>query len=179
MLKVHQAKYGKRMVPDQMLSKLFLEVSKLPDVFDDTADSAFVEQINIVGLHGVKQILTQDEALIVALLSLQATDFFQILNRFKFKRQEVKQNRAMAFAPHWLIKIVHERFVRRKILDPNVFMEKYLQYSSVWIDSNTSWMEAGQKRPSELCGRQGVSFFCFVDHQLNLFTGTFRCKANC
>ena len=69
MLKAHQSKYGKRMVPDHMLSRLFSEVSKLPDVFDDTADSAFVENINSKGLHSVKNVLTQDEALIVALLS--------------------------------------------------------------------------------------------------------------
>ncbi len=33
LLKVHQSKYGKRMVPDHMLPMLFSEVSKLPDVF--------------------------------------------------------------------------------------------------------------------------------------------------
>ncbi len=49
---------------------------------------AFLEKINSIGLHGVKQIVTQDEALIVALLLLlHATDFFQILNRFKLKKQ--------------------------------------------------------------------------------------------
>jgi len=170
------------MVPDIMLSKLFAEVSKLPDVFDDSEDSAFVETINSKGLHGVTNIFTQDEALIVALLSLHAGNFHQILNRFKTKKEERKQNRAMAFAPHWLIEIVYERLVKRQILDPNFFKKEFLHYSSVWIDSNTSWIEAGQKKPSELCGRQGVSFFLlcgFVDHQINLFTGTFRCKANC
>jgi hypothetical protein len=88
----------------------------------------------------------------------------------------------MAFAPHWLITIVHDRLVARKILDPIYFKKEFLPYSSVWIDSNTSWMECGQRRPSELCGRQGVSLFLlcgFVDHQINLFTGTFRCTANC
>ena len=79
------------MVPDHSLSRLFCEVSKLPDVFDDTADSAFVEKINLIGLHGVIQILTQDEVLIVALLSLHATDFFQILNRFKSRKLITKQ----------------------------------------------------------------------------------------
>jgi len=150
------------MVPDHMLSRLFSEVSKLPDVFDDTADSAFVETINSKGLHNVKNVLTQDEALIVALLSLHARDFYQILNRYKTKKQEVKQNRAMAFAPNWIIEIVYHRMILRKILDPNYFKEEYLRYSSVWIDSNTSWMEAGQPRPSELCGRQGVRFFIRV-----------------
>jgi hypothetical protein len=170
------------MVPDNKLSKLFTEVSKLPDVFDNSEDSAFVSTINSKGLHSVTNIFTQDEALIVALLSLHVGHFHQILNRFKSKKQERKQNRAMAFAPHWMVKIVHERFVRRKILDPNYFKEEFLHYSSVWIDSNTSWMEAGQKRPSEVCGRQGVSLvlLCgFVDHQIKLFTGTFRCKTNC
>lgn len=169
------------MVPDQMLSKLLTEVSKLPDVLNHSEDSDFVRTINSKGLHCVTNIFTQDEALIVALLSLHPPNFHQILNRYKTQRQEFKQNRAMAFAPHWMIQIVHYRLVLRKILDPIYFKEEYLQYSSVWIDSNTSWKEAGQKRPSELCGRQGVRFLLcgIVDHRINMFTGTFRCKTNC
>lgn len=151
------------MVPDNQLTKLFDEVSHLPDVWDSSEfiseDSEFVRGINEKGLHCVTKIFTQDEALIVALLSLGTRHFYQILNRFKTKKQEVKQNRSMAFAPYWIIQIVYHRMKLRKILDPNYFKEEYLQYSSVWIDSNTSWMEAGQKRPIELCGRQGVRFF--------------------
>ena len=168
------------MVPDQQLSRLLSEVEQLPNLFDGSADLGFRETINSKGLKIAKDIFAQHEALIVALMSLHAPNFYKIFNRNGWSKQkEQKQNRAMAFVPDWIVDIVHDRLVQRRILDPSFFKKEFLPYSSVWIDSNTSWIEAGQKRPSELCGRQGVSFFCFVDHQLNLFTGTFRCKANC
>jgi hypothetical protein len=62
----------------------------------------------------------------------------------------------MAFAKPWLIQIVRNRLVEKRILDPTFFLEEFLEYSSVWIDSNSSWLEAGCKRPTALCGRQGV-----------------------
>jgi hypothetical protein len=62
----------------------------------------------------------------------------------------------MAFAKPWLIRIVRARLVEKQILDASFFPEDLLEYSSVWIDSNSSWLEAGCKRPTELCGRQGV-----------------------
>jgi hypothetical protein len=45
----------------------------------------------------------------------------------------------------------------RHILDPKYFKEEALPYSSVWIDSNSSWKEIGCERPTHMCGRQGVS----------------------
>jgi hypothetical protein len=50
-----------------------------------------------------------------------------------------KQNRAMAWAPDWLITIIRDRLVDRDILDATFFPVKNLPFSSVWIDSNTSW----------------------------------------
>jgi hypothetical protein len=60
---------------------------------------------------------------------------------------------------------VRDRLVQRKILDPSLFKKDFLPYSSVWIDSNTGWLESGQKRPTELCGRQvlqGVRCFALL-----------------
>jgi len=132
-------------------------------------------------LHLVRDIFAHHEALIVALLSLNAPNFYQIFNRNgRSKAKERMQNRAMAFAPDRLIDIVHDRLVQRQILDPKLFKEEFLPYSSVWIDSNTSWIETGQARPKELCGQQGVSCFallvCLVS-QINFFTVALRCQA--
>jgi hypothetical protein len=144
------------MVPDQKLSGLLYQVGLLPEQIDESPDSSFCSEINSKGLHGTMHIFSQNEALIVALLSLREQSFHQIFNRFKNKTMERKQNRAMAFAPTWLIEIIHDRLVKRKILNPHFFKKEYIPYSSVWIDSNTSWKESGQKKPTEVCGRQGV-----------------------
>lgn len=162
--KVHQTKYGPRMVPDRQLSKLLSDVLQLPEVFDGSEELHFVEIINSKGLKLAKDIFAQHEALIVALMSLHAPNFYKIFNRNGWsKKKEGRQNRAMAFAPDWIVNIVYDRLVARQILDPIFFKKEFLPYSSVWIDSNTSWIEAGQKRPSEVCGRQGVSYpFCFA-----------------
>jgi hypothetical protein len=45
----------------------------------------------------------------------------------------------MAWAPDWLITIIRNRLVDRGILDPTFFPVENLEFSSVWIDSNTSW----------------------------------------
>ena len=45
----------------------------------------------------------------------------------------------MAWAPDWLIAIIRSRLVTRGILEDSYFPIEKLQYSSVWIDSNTSW----------------------------------------
>jgi hypothetical protein len=152
------------MVPDRQLSKLLSDVSQLPEVFDGSEELHFVEIINSKGLKLAKDIFAQHEALIVALMSLHAPNFYKIFNRNGWsKKKEGRQNRAMAFAPDWIVNIVYDRLVARQILDPIFFKKEFLPYSSVWIDSNTSWIEAGQKRPSEVCGRQGVSYpFCFA-----------------
>jgi hypothetical protein len=63
----------------------------------------------------------------------------------------------MAFAKPWLIFIVRDRLVEKQILNPSFFPKDDLEYSSVWIDSNSSWLEAGCIRPTELCGQQGVN----------------------
>jgi hypothetical protein len=136
--KVYQTKYGKRMVPDQKLSRLLSEVCRLPEEIDKSPDQRFVPEINSKGLHGTLHVFSHDEALIVALLSLREQSFHQILNRFKTRTMERKQNRAMAFAPTWLIEIIHDRLVQRNILNPLFFKKEYIPYSSVWIDSNTS-----------------------------------------
>lgn len=161
--KVHQTKYGPRMVPDRQLLQLLSEVSQLPEVFDGSEDLHFVEMINSKGLYLATDIFAQHEALIVALMSLHAPNFYQIFNRNGWsKTKERKQNRAMAFVPDWIINIVHDRLVQRRILNPIFFKKEFLPYSSVWIDSNTSWLESGQKRPTELCGRQGVRFLALI-----------------
>lgn len=151
------------MVPDQKLSGLLSEVCRLPEKIDKSPDQHFVPEINSKGLHGTLHVFSHDEALIVALLSLREQSFHQIFNRFKTRTMERKQNRAMAFAPTWLIEIIHDRLVERKILNPLFFKKEYIPYSSVWIDSNTSWKESGQKKPTEVCGQQGVLVFCFAD----------------
>jgi hypothetical protein len=145
------------MVPDQKLSGLLSEVCRLPETIDESPDQHFVPEINSKGLHNTPHVFSHDEALIVALLSLRCEQsFHKIFNRFKNKTMELKQNRAMAFAPTWLIEIIHDRLVQRNILNPLFFKKEYIPYSSVWIDSNTSWKESGQKKPTEVCGRQGV-----------------------
>jgi len=144
------------MVPDQKLSGLLSAVCGLPDKAEESPDKEFVSEINSKGLRGTKHLFSHDEALIVALLSLREQSFHQIFNRFKNRTMELKQNRAMAFAPTWLIEIIHDRLVQRNILNPHFFKKEYIPYSSVWIDSNTSWKETGQKKPTEVCGRQGV-----------------------
>jgi hypothetical protein len=63
----------------------------------------------------------------------------------------------MAFSRTWLVSVVYSRMVTRHILDPEYFKEEALPYSSVWIDSNSSWKEIGCERPTHMCGRQGVS----------------------
>jgi len=153
----------------------------LPNQFDGSTDDAFVQILNSKGLHLVRDVFAHHEALIVALLSLNAPNFYQILNRNgRSKAKERLQNRAMAFAPDWLINIVHDRLVQRRILDPKYFKKEFLPFSSVWIDSNTSWIETGQPPPKELCGQQGVSCFallvCLV-FQITLFTDALRCQA--
>lgn len=50
-----------------------------------------------------------------------------------------QQNRAMAWAPEWLIEIIRDRLIERGILDKRFFPRNKLDLSSVWIDSNTSW----------------------------------------
>ena len=78
-----------------------------------------------------------------------------------------KQNRAMAWAPLWLIRILRNRLVLRGILDEELFPDELLDYSSVWIDSNTSWrnnysysekygVQSRSIKPKFLCARQGV-----------------------
>ena len=138
--KVHQTKYGPRMVPDRQLLQLLSEVSQLPEVFDGSEDLHFVRMINSKGfLDLATDIFAQHEALIVALMSLHAPNFYQIFNRNGWSKQkERKQNRAMAFVPDWIINIVHDRLVQRRILDPIFFKKEFLPYSSVWIDSNTT-----------------------------------------
>lgn len=78
LLQVHQAKYGKRMVPDSQLSKLLSQVCKLPEVFEESEDLDFVQNVHSKGLHIATNILTRHEALIVALLSLYARNFYQV-----------------------------------------------------------------------------------------------------
>ena len=73
----------------------------------------------------------------------------------------------MAWAPVWLIRILRNRLVLRGILEEELFPEKLLDYSSVWIDSNTSWrnnysysekygVQSRSIKPKFLCARQGV-----------------------
>ena len=88
------------MVPDRQLSQLLSEVSQLPEVFDGSEDLHFVEMINSKGFKLTKDIFAQHEALIVALMSLHAPNFYKIFNRNGWSKQkEQKQNRAMAFVP--------------------------------------------------------------------------------
>jgi hypothetical protein len=63
----------------------------------------------------------------------------------------------MAFAKSWIVEILFLRLQIKGILSAEFFKKEALPYSSVWIDSNSSWMEIGCQRPTEMCGRQGVS----------------------
>ena len=63
----------------------------------------------------------------------------------------------MAFAKSWIVEIMFSRLQEKGILAKELFKTEFLPYSSVWIDSNSSWMEIGCQRPTEMCGRQGVS----------------------
>ena len=160
--KVHQTKYGPRMVPDRQLSQLLSEVSQLPEVFDGSEDLHFVRMINSKGfLYLATDIFAQHEAQIVALMSLHAPNFYHIFNRNGWSKQkERKQNRAMAFVPDWIINIVHDRLVQRRILDPIFFKKEFLPYSSVWIESNTSWLESGQNCSGDCGGGENVGARC-------------------
>ena len=64
----------------------------------------------------------------------------------------------MAFAKSWIVEIMFSRLQEKGILASDFFKKEALPYSSVWIDSISSWMEIGCQRPTEMCGRQGVSF---------------------
>jgi hypothetical protein len=111
-------------VPDQKLSGLLSEVCRLPEKIDESPDQHFVTEINSKGLHGILHVFSHDEALIVALFSLREQSFHQIFNRFKNRTMERKQNRAMEFAPTWLIEIIHDRLVQRNILNPLFFKKE-------------------------------------------------------
>ena len=77
----------------------------------------------------------------------------------------------MAFAKTWIVEVVHSRLVKRGILDERFFTKIALPYSSVWIDANSSWQECGEKMPTELCGRQGVSIYIFIHDNTAKFCG--------
>jgi hypothetical protein len=63
----------------------------------------------------------------------------------------------MAFAKSWIVEIIFSRLQEKGILARDFFKKESLPYSSVWIDSNSSWIEIGCEKPTHMCGRQGVS----------------------
>ncbi len=79
--------------------------------------------------------------LLVSLILTHAHSWFSISQPHPWGSDSLdsKQNRAMAWAPDWLITIIRDRLVDRGILDSTFFLVKNLEFSSVWIDSSTSW----------------------------------------
>jgi hypothetical protein len=83
----------------------------------------------------------------------------------------------MAFAKSWIVEILFARLQTKGILASEFFRRDALPYSAVWIDSNSSWMEIGCQKPTEMCGRQGVSiqsgcvYMCII-----IILGAIGCK---
>jgi hypothetical protein len=56
----------------------------------------------------------------------------------------------MAFAKSWIVEIMFVRLQEKGILARDFLKKESLPYSSVWIDSNSSWMEIGCQRPTDM-----------------------------
>ena len=70
----HQAKYGKRIVPDSQL-----EASSLPADWDRSNESTpFVASINGPGWYSIENVVNKNELLITAVMSLAVYNFSTI-----------------------------------------------------------------------------------------------------
>ena len=166
----HQAQYGAEVVPNKMLQDALETCGALPPAHSVKTCSGFAKTFNKEGLFLVTDIFSKHEMMVVATMSLSSTlKWFSISQRHHWGRDSLDsdQNRAMAWAPLWLIRIIRQRLVQRGVLNETLFPVEQLDYSSVWIDSNTSWqnnysysekygVRSRSSKPKFLCARQGV-----------------------
>ena len=78
----HQAKYGKKIVPDIQLEKLLEKADSLPTHWDRSDESKpFVTNINALGWYKIENVVDKHELIIVAMMSLAVFNFSTIKNR--------------------------------------------------------------------------------------------------
>jgi hypothetical protein len=172
-------------------------IAKLDAVYTCTIDCEFKGKINSDGWYSVSPIFSKHEALLVAIMSLAAENWSPIRNRHGWTNpKELKQNKCMSFTIGFCDFTLLNCFKGNGICQAVAytyrarstgaktntrcvfFPEDFLEYSSVWIDTNSSWLEAGRKRPTELCGRQRVTPNFSLSIWGNTFSGTLRCATD-
>jgi len=79
--KSRQYNYGKNIVPDVVLVELLHEANLLPEIWNEEPDLSFVEIINSAGWHIVKNVVSKQEALLIALMSISCYNWSIICNR--------------------------------------------------------------------------------------------------
>ena len=91
----HQAKYGKKIVPDIQLEKLLERANSLPTHWDKSDETKpFVKKINSLGWYKIENVVVKHELMIVAMMSLSVCNFSTIKNRHGWSvAAEKKQNR--------------------------------------------------------------------------------------
>ena len=97
MFRGHQAKYGKKIVPDIQLEKLIERANSLPTDWDRSDESKpFVENINSLGWYKIENVVVKHELMIVAMMSLSVFNFSTIKNRHNWSAaKEQRQNRCV------------------------------------------------------------------------------------
>ncbi len=95
----HQAKYGKKIVPDSQLEILLRTAALLPNEWDKSDDSvSFVKNINQRGWYKIENVVSKDELMLVAIMSLSVYNFSTIKNRHGWSvAKEQKQNRCVFY----------------------------------------------------------------------------------
>lgn len=94
----HQTKYGKDIIPDEQLTKLLQKAESLPVQWTDSDDGqTFVKGINDAGWYKIETIVSKNELLLIAMMSLAVTNFSVVKNRHGWSnKQETKQNRCVS-----------------------------------------------------------------------------------
>jgi hypothetical protein len=92
--KQRQSRYGKIIIPDNLLKDLLETAKALPKKWDDRKDESFEDCINSAGWHLVKNLMVEHEMLIIALMSISSFNWSTIKNRHGWRGfKEENQNR--------------------------------------------------------------------------------------
>jgi hypothetical protein len=92
--KQRQSRYGKIIIPDNLLKDLLETAKALPKKWDDSKDESFEHRINSAGWRLVKNLMVQHEMLIIALMSISSFNWSTIKNRHQWHNfKEQNQNR--------------------------------------------------------------------------------------
>ena len=92
--KQRQSRYGKIIIPDNLLKDLLETAKALPKKWDDRKDESFEHRINSAGWHLVKNLMVEHEMLIIALMSISSFNWSTIKNRHGWHDfKEENQNR--------------------------------------------------------------------------------------